>query len=257
MKAKNESLEKMIKEMDRKADDLEGRAKRNNLIIHGLVRTEKETGEGCEGVLKDLITDRLELADDIQFDRVHRLNAMPNSPVVARCTFFKDKVKILKAQRKLQGTNVFIGEDFSSHVRDVRRRLVPHLKKARSENKKCMMVFDHLIIDGKKFALDDGDNPKEMRQDSGRSDCGGLTSPSSCVDFVCGDVGGKKRTGTPAVCFARVIRSKEYEARTGVSGVSDDNASVCDAEAYVWTVMKSQKLVGLYWLKVSSVCKCK
>ena len=65
LKAKNESLEKMIKEMDRKADDLEGRAKRNNLIIHGLVRAEKETGEGCEGVLKDLITDRLELADDI------------------------------------------------------------------------------------------------------------------------------------------------------------------------------------------------
>ena len=91
----------MITEMDRKVDDLEGRAKRNNLIIHGLVRAEKETGEGCEGVLKDLITDRLELADDIQFDRVHRLNVMPNSPVVARCTFFKDKVKILKPQRKL------------------------------------------------------------------------------------------------------------------------------------------------------------
>ena len=46
----------MIKEMDRKADDLEGRAKRNNLIIRGLVRTEKETGEDCEGVLKVLIT---------------------------------------------------------------------------------------------------------------------------------------------------------------------------------------------------------
>ena len=45
----------------------------------------------------------------------------------------------------------------------MRRRLVPHLKKARSENKKCMMVFDHLIIDGKKFTLDDGDNLKEMR----------------------------------------------------------------------------------------------
>ena len=74
LKAKNERLEKMITEMDRKVDDLEGRAKRNNLIIHGLVRAEKETGEGCEGVLKDLITDRLELADDIQFDRVPDLS---------------------------------------------------------------------------------------------------------------------------------------------------------------------------------------
>ena len=117
--------------------------------------------------------------------------------MVPRCTFFKDKVKILKAKRKLQGTNVFIGEDFSSYVCDVRRRLVPHLKKARSENKKCMMVFDHLIVDGKKFTLDDGDNPKEMRQDCGRSDLGVSMSALSRVDFVCaiGDVGGRKEQG--------------------------------------------------------------
>ena len=163
LKAENERFEKMITEMQREVDDLEGRSKRNNLIIHGLVRADKETGEDCEGVLRDLITDRLELADDIQFDRAHRLNSKPNSPVVARCTFFKDKMKILNAKRKLQGTNVFIGEDSSSHICDVRRRLVPHLKKARSENKKCIIVFDHLIIDGKKFALGDRDNLKEMR----------------------------------------------------------------------------------------------
>ena len=63
LKAKNERLEKTITEMDRKVDNLEGRSKRNNLIIHGLVRAEKETGEDCEGILRDLITDRLELAD--------------------------------------------------------------------------------------------------------------------------------------------------------------------------------------------------
>ena len=90
--------------------------------------------------------DRLELANDFQFDQVHRLNAKPNSPEVAHCTFFKDKVKILKAKRKLLGTNVFIGENFSSCVREVRRWSDPHLKKARSENKKCMMVFNHLIV---------------------------------------------------------------------------------------------------------------
>ena len=61
-------------------------------------------------------------------------------------------------------------------------------------------------------------------------------SPLSRVDFVCGDVGGKKRTGTPVVCFARDIRCKECEAaRTDVSDVSDDSASVRDAEAYVNT----------------------
>ena len=115
-------------------------------------------------MLKDLITDKLDLADKIQFDRVHHLNATPNSPVVARCTFYKDKVKILKAKTKLQGSDIFIGEDFSSRVRDIRRKLVPHLKKARSEGKRVVtMVFDHIIIAGKKLTVDDKDNLKELK----------------------------------------------------------------------------------------------
>ena len=89
---------------DDNRNDLEGRSKRNNLIIHGLVRAEKETGEDCEGVLKDLITDRLELADDIQFDRVHRLTAKPSCESLlwwravlspkTRWRYLKDKSKV-------------------------------------------------------------------------------------------------------------------------------------------------------------------
>ena len=120
LKVQNENLEKKVVEMERKMDDLECRSKRNNLIIHGLYRAEKEIGEDCEAALKDLITNKLELANGIQFDRVHRLNAKANSPVVARCTFFKDKVKILKAKTKLRGSDVSFGEDFSSRVRSIR-----------------------------------------------------------------------------------------------------------------------------------------
>ena len=54
-------------------------------------------------------------------------------------------------------------------------------------------------------------------------------------------LGGTKEQGHRLSVFERAIHGKKCEAWTGVSGVSDDNASVCDAEA-VWTVMKSQKL---------------
>ena len=83
--------------------------------------------------------------------------------MVAHCTFFKDKVKTLKAKTKLQGRDVFIGEDFSSRVRDIRRKLVPHLKKARNEGKRVTMVFDHIIIEGKKITVDDTDSLKELK----------------------------------------------------------------------------------------------
>ena len=48
-------------------------------------------------------------------------------------------------------------------------------------------------------------------------------------------LGGRKKTGTPVVGFVQDIRRKESEARTDVSDVSDDNASVRDAEGYANT----------------------
>ena len=159
----NQALIARLESMERKTDDLECRSKRNNLIFYGMHKSPGETSADCEGMVKDLLTDKLELSDDIEFDRVHRLNSKPDSPVIARCVFYKQKLAILKGKRKLQGTSVFVGEDFSSRVRDIRRKLTPHLKTARKDGKQATMVFDHLIIDGKKFALSDGDALIEIK----------------------------------------------------------------------------------------------
>ena len=157
LRTSNDNLKTKMEEVLKKTDDLECRSKRNNLIVYGLHREKNESGEECEAVLKEMIVDKLELGE-VEFDRVHRLNSKPNSPVIARCTFFKDKVKILKAKGKLRGSQVFIGEDFSLRVRDLRRKPTPHLKKARAENKKATMVYDHLVVEGKKYILGDDNN---------------------------------------------------------------------------------------------------
>ena len=36
-------------------------------------------------------------------------------------------------------------------------------KESRSEGKRVTMVFDHIIIEGKKFTVDDTDNLKELK----------------------------------------------------------------------------------------------
>eukprot|EP00745_Piridium_sociabile_P033839 TRINITY_DN5818_c0_g2_i1.p3 TRINITY_DN5818_c0_g2~~TRINITY_DN5818_c0_g2_i1.p3 ORF type:complete len:146 (+),score=28.95 TRINITY_DN5818_c0_g2_i1:598-1035(+) len=135
-------------------DDLEGRSKRNNLLFYGLPKLPNETSVNCEGMLCDLLTDKLDITDTVEFDRVHRLNAKSDSPVIARCVFFKHKMNILKSKAKLRGSDIFIGEDFSQRVRDIRRRLTPHLKKARQEGQRATMIYNHLLIDGRKFTVD-------------------------------------------------------------------------------------------------------
>ena len=111
--------------------------------------------------LSDFITDKLELADDIEFDRVHRLSGKPNSLVVARCCFYKHKEK-MKERSKLTGSNIFIAEDFSQRVREIRKALTPHLKTARNQGKRAAMIYDHLLIEGKKFVLDKDNELKEF-----------------------------------------------------------------------------------------------
>ena len=163
LKAENDALKEKIDVIERKTDDLEDRSKRQNIIIHGLPRDAHEkTWKDCEDV-REMIVDKLELTGEMPFDRVHRLTPDKNSPIVARCTFYKDKEEIMRAKGKLKGSKIFLGDDFSKRVRDVRKRLAPHLKNAKSQGKKATMVFDHLLVDGKKFFLSGDDQLCELK----------------------------------------------------------------------------------------------
>lgn len=154
LKAETDCLQKKLNEADRKIDDLESRTKRNNLLFFGFPKKANETTDDCEASVSSFLKHELEIPDTIEFDRVHRLNNRNDAPIIARFTFYKDRVKVMKAKYKLKGSKIFIGEDFSSRVREMRKLLIPHMKKARSEGKRVKMVFDHLYIDGKKFYAD-------------------------------------------------------------------------------------------------------
>ncbi|KAL8597396.1 hypothetical protein ACOMHN_022305 [Nucella lapillus] len=153
LQRENKDLFAKMTDYKAKLDDLEGRSKRNNLIFYGFPRIDGETSDDCEGLLRDLFVDKLDLTEDIELNRVHRLSSKPDSPIIARCAFYKQKVKILSQKRKLKGTQFFVGEDFSRRVRDLKKRLTPHLKKAREDGKRAVMVFNYLLIDSKKLSL--------------------------------------------------------------------------------------------------------
>ncbi|KAK7497235.1 hypothetical protein BaRGS_00011529 [Batillaria attramentaria] len=162
LKARNEELlqenldlRDRLHEMDSKIDDLENRSRRNNLLFYGISRPENETNEECEKAVQDFLTDKLELEEPVSFDRVHRLGGRADSPIIARCTFFKEKMTILGAKKKLQGSKLSVGEDFSPRVRSIRKALSPFLKEAKQAQKRAVMVFDHLLIDGRKYVLND------------------------------------------------------------------------------------------------------
>lgn len=167
LKKRNDDLEARVGDMEDKLDDLEGRSRRNNVLFYGLPKPSNETGEACEKTVQEFLKSKMGLNKDVQFDRVHRTGNKPTSPIIARCTFYKDKVLILKGKSELSKIKspVYVGEDFSTRVRDIRRKLTPHLKEAKGAGKKATLVYDHILIDGKKFVLNtDGVGVVEMHQ---------------------------------------------------------------------------------------------
>ena len=154
----NKQLRDSVKKLEEKTDELECRSKRNNIIVHGIPRFENETPEECESHVREMITDKLELGADFTFDRVHRINQKKDSPIIARCTYYKEKMAILKAKWKLKGSTQFVGEDFSLRVRNIRRKLAVHLQAAKAAKKRATMVFDHLLIEGKRYFLSDDES---------------------------------------------------------------------------------------------------
>jgi hypothetical protein len=145
--------------VENNVDDLEGRSRRQNLLFHGLKREEGETQESLELRLRDVFTDKMDIMDHIEFDRVHRLGNKVSAPVIARLTYYKDKIKLLRAKKKLMGSDIFIGEDFSRGVREIRKRLSQFLKAKKEAGQNVKMVFDHLVVEGEKFFLaDDGES---------------------------------------------------------------------------------------------------
>ena len=153
LRQNNADLNEKMKKLEKKTDDLEGRSRRNNLIFYGVAKEDDETSSSCEDRLREIFTDRLELSEDIMLDRVHRLSDKPSAPLIARFTYFKHKTAVLRAKHKFKGTNIFVSEDFSEAVRDVRKKLRSFIPNLKAAGKRVMMVHDHLLVDGKKLFL--------------------------------------------------------------------------------------------------------
>ena len=144
--------------LEQRADDQEARSKRNNLLFFGLKRDENESAQASEDKVKTLIKEKLGMTEEIVFDRVHRLGGKPGAPLIGRCTFYKDKINVLKNKGKLNGTGFYIKEDFPTNVRDIRKKLNELVKENREKGEKVKIVYDHVYIENKKYGLNQSHN---------------------------------------------------------------------------------------------------
>ncbi|XP_048243168.1 uncharacterized protein LOC125376028 [Haliotis rufescens] len=149
-----------------KTGDLENRSRRDNIVVYGIPETqggERETWGECEEAVREVLSDKLEIEDadrdeKVGIERAHRLGRRKEGgkprPIIVKLTRNKSKSEILRqARSKLKHSQVNISEDFSFPVREKRRKLIPHLVKAREEGKEAFIRFDKLVINSTPYEV--------------------------------------------------------------------------------------------------------
>jgi len=159
------NLESKMETMIEKADDLENRSRRNNLCFDGVDEMQfgRETWEQCEGKLKDIVFENLEIEDEVQIERAHRVGRKRDDgkprPIVAKFLNYKDREKVLKARKKLKGSKIVIREDVSERVKAKQKELIPKMMEARREGKVAYIRHDKLIIHDNRYQHHQGSGP--------------------------------------------------------------------------------------------------
>lgn len=151
LKAENEVLVS-------KLDDLENRSRRNNLVFHGIPESR---GENTQKLVENLFHDFVGVQPSsdvpkISIERCHRTPTVvradsqaAKSPRVIHVAFstYAGKEFVRKAciakfkQNTYQGHKIYVSEDFSKRVAELRRGKLDQLKNLKREGKKAFFMY--------------------------------------------------------------------------------------------------------------------
>ena len=112
---------------------------------------ENETREQTEQILQNLFEEKLQL-ENISVERAHRVgNKEKNNKraIVVKLASFRDKLKIISEARKLKGTNINIGEDYSKEALEIRKEKWKEIKELRKNSTYAILVYEKVVTKGK------------------------------------------------------------------------------------------------------------
>jgi ribA/ribD-fused uncharacterized protein len=178
LRASNTAMKFEISKLKTDFLNIESQMRRNNLLFDGV--PEKvgsgngqtvESWQECEKSLIDLLKQHLGhviTGVDLIFDRVHRVGSkqrISQKPrqVIAKFALYKQRDLIWNNRFKLQGSSLWVSEDYPTVIRDNRKKLLPILQAAKRSKdvKSCALSLDKLYINNKLYTVDTINNVPE------------------------------------------------------------------------------------------------
>lgn len=148
----NQVLKDEVQLLRAKVKSLEKESRGNNLILHGIMESERSNTELLDLVLDTLneaLKDVTDKWDKWEISKVQRLGAKKSEtkarPILVTLTLIWRKIEILKNNKSFSN-NIYATEDFPKDVIIKRRELAPKLQEERKKGKIAYIRYDQLIV---------------------------------------------------------------------------------------------------------------
>jgi ribA/ribD-fused uncharacterized protein len=157
----NIALKKEVDGLKSQVLYLESQSRRDNLLFDGLEETNGETWEACERLLVSFLSEHLPAISDLKFERVHRIgdkDRLSGKPrqIVAKFSSYKQRDLVWSSRFDLQGTKVWVSEDYPQTIKLRRQKLMPYFQAAKRspEITSTSLKLDKLFINKKLFTVE-------------------------------------------------------------------------------------------------------
>ena len=140
---------------------MESYSMREHFIISGIDdSTPGEMDSDLLVKLMDLFSHEMSVdMSNVTIVRCHRLRKFASCPgprnVIVRFSSHLGKISVMKSARNLKGREhpIYINDQFPKEINSQRATLRPIMKLGKQLGKKCSLVQDNLLLDGKSFAV--------------------------------------------------------------------------------------------------------
>lgn len=179
LKEENKELCTKITEQENRIEILERESRKKKIIVKGIQETEEES----ELILKEKIRkmlQKIEIPINMETEtwevrRIGRIfqDRKTPRPIIIEFASWNKKMEVLKAAKKLKGSDIWISEDYTKQVQQQRKILIGHMKEARSKGYRANISYNKLIINGEYYNTEQVHHyadHEEEQQDQGEGD---------------------------------------------------------------------------------------
>ncbi|GLV44750.1 hypothetical protein CBL_05217 [Carabus blaptoides fortunei] len=126
--------------------------------LKGIEEARNEDEDRIKNKVNEVLS-KMQIKIDLKCDitelrRIGRERVNNNRPILMEVRTVNQKMEILKAKNKLQGTEIYINEDFPKEIQNQRRELIKYMKTARAQGHEVTLLYKKLKINDKIYTLE-------------------------------------------------------------------------------------------------------